>query len=391
VKLRLISYFLQERDKNLQLIEEKRSAYFGNVLPKLDLIHSQSYNKTLHYNSSDVTISQQIPYPQKWQKEYEILKTDKLATSLENEFEKDRMIRQARKDYFLVKLSELKLSNAEKNLKLLQQIKDESESRYKKGFLHIADRERSKLQLDLYESRYLDLQLTYQNQKNTLATLSCLPDNAFNLSTTMNLQEQWLTASMEDLKKILVQYNNKQLQSLKTRMDAAQLQVDKSRYAFLPNLSLSAQLPLKDNLYPTPVYTASLTWNLFNGGLDVSNVRQEMILKERWADQLNFSEESLSNDLDTLFAKIVVDRNRLLKQRKAVQSWEAIVALTQKRFLAGEVSSKDMSDDLRSYLEQNDILYQITFDLLDSLADVSFKGGKQYVFYQFLTEDSAGS
>ncbi|MBI2602553.1 MAG: TolC family protein [Deltaproteobacteria bacterium] len=373
------SFDLKSDEENVRIAEENASAYYGKILPKLDV--SQSF-KDKGLPQTSVSVSEAVPYPLDWWKQKQIRDNSVAIASRTKSLKRQSLVNELRKLYFNVKLREKQREIVLQNLAIVENFRTESRERFANGFISESDRQRSEIDLLTLRQQLLKTDADLRSDKEKLGILLEW-NTSFMLTTSMQLSDKFIALKEESLRQNLNMQESDNIAVRKLQSENADLLVESFPYRYLPEISLQAKVPIDREKSP-PVYSASLTWNLFNGGVDRTEHRKALWAREQRAYEFHKQMQDFQIDGRRLIAQILERKSRYSLQNDAFKMYENIVASSQKRFHAGAISSQDLSLDIRSYLEHANLLYQTTYDALSSLADFALLVGKEELFYDFL-------
>lgn len=353
---------------------------YSKFLPKVDLKERLSIDREARMS---LAIEQPLPYPPQWIKSQDILENVEKTAVRTRSLERQDLLNKLHVLYFNIQLLEKKKALALQNFGLIEQIKKENEQRFAEGYIAQGDLRRATLD-------FLDLQRTLQvaqsgleSAKRQMMLFLERKDSSFVLATELNLGKRLLTMTADDFRAHLQSHNNENIAIKKLANDSAQLAVDAFPYRYLPTLSLGAEFYLREHDRDS-FFTANLSWNLFNGLSDRAEERKAYAMLENadylYKDQIvqvNTSGEKLLNE-------ILDGRTTYLQQEEALKMWVDIMAASHQRFQKGLSSTKDLSDDIRRYLEYANNFYEGTFETLSKVSEFCFLVGKEDLFHELM-------
>ncbi len=354
---------------------------YSEILPKADATAMTGSDNTA---SNFLTITQPIPFPTQWSKEKQVLELSERIADRTQVLDRQELLNVLRKAYFNVQLLEKKKVLYVESFAMVERFKRESEQRFAKGFIPRAELYRSNVQyLDL-ERALLDLDSDLESSRRQLFVSLGQNATRTNLGTDLKIGDAFLKMQEKDLREQLAQHSNETLAISQFKSDSARLQVEAFPYHYLPTVSFKALIPFAQEDTQTTSYTATFSWNIFNGGADRSDQRKTFALREQADYTLRDQVTQFAVRSEKTLNALLAGRASYFKLKEGLTMWEAIVASDHQRFQKGIISSKDLSDDITSYLNYASGVYQQTFELISSLADFSLLVGKEDLFHQLL-------
>ncbi len=368
-------------DAFLRASHEDVNMNYSKILPKIDLRERFSTKREPRISFS---VEQAIPYPPQWIKAQEIFENVESSALRLRTLERQDLLNKLHILYFNIQLLEKKKALALQNFGLVEQIKKENEQRFASGYIGQGDLRRASLD-------FLDLQRTLrvaqsglESAKRQMMLLLAKKDSSFVLASELNLGKRLLAMTAEDFRQHLLSHSNENLAIKKLAYESAQLSVESFPYRYLPVLSLGAELPIATKEERESFFTANLSWNIFNGLSDRAEQRKMYALQEN-ADFL-YKDQVLQFNTsgEKLLSQIIDGKIVYLQQEEALKMWAEIMAASHQRFQKGLSSTKDLSDDIRRYLEYANSFYEGTFDTLSKVSEFCFLVGKEDLFHELM-------
>lgn len=368
---------------------EKVIQKYGDILPTIDF-SSELIKDT--YPQSFLVIRQPIPWVPQWSKEREVLKIAEDIAARNKTLDRQTLLNKVQKQYFRIQFLEQQKLSTLQNFKLVEQFKKGSEQRFQKGFIPKAELSRSAL-------AYLDLEKTLQEVNTELESSKQQLFMNFGdtgksktLKTELKVGESFLKLTEKELRDFLTQNSSETIAISRLQSDSAKLEVDAYPYKYAPVMNFEARIPfnedtgvpIKKTVGGRPVYTVNLTWNIFNGGADRAEQRRLYAIREQTDLTYHDTLVQYATDAEKQVALVVQARNAYLKVKEGLTLWKDIITGSQQRFEKGLVSSKDLNDDISSYLAYTTSYHQQTLDLILTISDYCMLVGKEELFHKLM-------
>lgn len=373
------SYSQKAEIAGVQAAHEGVVRKYGDILPTVELKSILQRHEDPRHS---IIVTQPIPYPPQWFKEKEVLEITETVASKNQKLDRQSLVNTLRKLYFQIQFLDKKKTLALESFNLIERFHKESEQRFAKGFIPSSELKRSSLQMLELEKTLREINVQLDSSKKQLQLSLGRSDNNFDLKTDLEIGKSFLKSSETDLRAHIKQNSSETLAISKLQSESARLQTESFRYHYLPTFSLEAEVPFDQESRTT--YQAKVTWNIFSGGTDRSDQRKLLRLKEQAEYSLQDTFVQFASNAEKALALLVEGRATYLQIKEGLKMWEEITASNQSRFQKGLISSKDLSDDITSYLTYATSYYQQTFDLLSNISDFCLLIGKEELFHTML-------
>lgn len=353
---------------------------YSEILPTIDLdVGMQRYTLP----DSAIVVKQNFVYPTQWYKERKVLKlTEQIASKTLN-LDRQTLLNSIRKQYYRVQFLEKKKDLTLKSFIYVEQFKRESDKRFSQGFISEPESKRAALQLLEFERSLQEVTNELDSARKQLLSSLNQKESLFTLKSDLSIGDSFLKKSEGDFRKYIAENSSESLAIAKLQSDTARLKSDSYFYKYLPAFSAEARFPMNKE-ENEPVYKATLTWNIFTGGSDRAEHRRIIALKEQAEYTRRDTLTTFSTDSEKSLETLLDGKVSYVKQKEGLGMWERIVASSQLRFQRGNISSKDLSDDISSYLKFSTDYYQSTYDLISNISDFCLFVGKDELFYELM-------
>jgi multidrug efflux pump subunit AcrB/outer membrane protein TolC len=378
------NYGQKANHANVRATRETVKQKYADLLPTVDVKWGYTYESI---PQASLFVKQSIPYTPQWSQEKQVLELNERIASKTLSLDQKTLLNTLHKLYFRIQFLEKKKALTVESFAIVDRFKKESDQRYTRGFISKSDNTRSALQLLRLEETLQQVNTELESAKKQLL-ISIGLSGSVTLKTQLAVGDSFLKLPETDLRKYVAQQSSESIAITQLKSDSARLQTESFRYKYLPVLSAEAQFPFNEYSgsegSSRPVYSVGVAWNLFNGGADRAEQRKLFALREQADYTLQDTLVGFASDSEEVLANILMGRNSYLKQKQGLTMWEEIVAANQKRFERGNISSKDLSDDISNYLEHATTYYKTTLDLLSNISQFCFLLGKEDLFYELL-------
>lgn len=367
----------------VEVSHQLRVQKYADLFPSVDAIVNVQY-KALP--QSYLLVKQTLPLLPQWFKDKKVLEVSEDIATRNVTLDAQNLLNNLRKLYFKIQNLEKQKTLALESYALVDRFKKDSEQRYQNGFIPKTDRDRAVLQKLKLDQTLFEVNFQLESAYKQLLISVGGPERPLILKTDLLVGTRFLKTSEKELRSYMNDHLNENVAIAKLKSESASLQVDSHRYKFFPTVSAQAQFPFNTHSGDEgdPVYTASLTWNLFSGGMDVSEHRRLWAQKEQAQYSAQDTMLNFSTEIEDLLANLLSGRSDFVRQDEGLKMWGDIVASSQRRFERGNISSKDLSDDINSYLEFATTYYNTIYTLLSNISQFCFVLGRNDLFHELL-------
>ncbi len=215
----------------------------------------------------------------------------------------------------------------------------------------------------LAQNSYLTDQSSYLRQENLYRESV----HNLNLLLSCDPQTQWIFDDSIDIPSAMYGYdemvtkmlsNNKTLKNQYIDLKSRDIEIDQKLAALYPSIGLVASVAGGDNSlahntskgYIRPQVGVSLSYNLFNGGRNRTNISIAKITKEMEEVETSQMELELTKELATQLDGYDVYRNIVELQNQQLQVATTLLNLSQERYRNGTINSFSFREVQLSYL-----------------------------------------
>lgn len=389
------SPLLKQAHHKSNILAYQKRVTWGGLLPRIQFSTSAASSEPeLGSNwslRSGLILREVIPNPYFFMLSIDRLDLEESLIAASNEKASSLLIRELRHNYLKILLLEHRLANAIRNEELLLKVKDQNESRFKAGFIHKIDVLKSNMQYDSIKQQRQNIALQLSAEQEKLGLMLGLDIASAQIKVLGSLiygeQQKLVNADEQALAEYVQQASSwslieKELSIKKADYEAAQV---KSNY--FPSLSLSAYRPLKEEQPDQGLsFEAAISWELFSGGATFYEYRQKVEERESAKLEAEYVKRQLDSSLAIHLADMKVFQQKIGSQSGIVNSWQEIVRVGRSRYGQGLISYKELSDDISSFLREEEKQLEQIFQLASLLASYSHELGKSEIFYQFFND-----
>ncbi len=374
--------FAQKADgAEIRAAHEDVTKKYAEVLPKLDFKSSYIFDGR---REMSLHVEQPVPFPMRWSKEREVLDLGEDIARKTQSANRQDLINTLRKAYFGVQLLEKKKELYQQSFAIVERFQKQSEHRFGRGYIAQADLKRAKLQyLDL-SREVLELNADLESSKRQLFFSLGNKVKMQTLATELKVGDAFLNVNEKELREELSHHSNENLAIAQLKSESTRLRAENSAYAYLPELSFQARIPVEKQNDRSERYSATLSWNLFAGGSDRAEQRKAYALREQADYALREQLTQHASNSDKTVNSLLAGRASYIKLKEGLKMWEEILASDHQRFQQGLISNKDLSDDITAYLKYANDVHQQTFELVSALSDFCVLAGKEELFHKFV-------
>ena len=376
-------------------LDYSERATWGQVLPKLELNaaakQSEDLNSGPDYQSMLIA-REDIPNPYHLALSLDLIEIQRQMDANTLKQDSALLLRDIRAMYLKILLLEHRLNNASKNEELLAKVKEQNKVRYQGGFIHKIDVLKSDMQYDgiKLHRQNTAMELAGEYKKLLLILGHGKSEKNIKVSGSLIFKDQQKLVKL-DIKALNLlsqnlgghfKLNTQELQILKADNEAA-----KVRSQYLPSLSLSASKTLGAGQGEGGLnFQAGLSWQLFSGGSTYYEHRQKIEVREQAKLESEAIERQSKHALEAQLASMKVFKQKIESQSHIVDSWREIVNVGRSRYGQGLVSYKELSDDISSFLREEEKQLEQIYQLASLLASFAHDLGKSEVFYDFFND-----
>lgn len=381
-------------EKETQKVSYGLKAKYGSLLPTLSYSFNLDYSKNSNQDGSKMTfgsgsvirLKQTIPNPFKWGAEKSSLKLEESIARKNIQGEEFKTLESVRQKYFKIKMLENQLKNSKSNLKMVEQLKEESSSRYSTGSISSDDLKRVLIKQRQIKSRLAQHEsnlATFHHEFRILLGLD--GSDALDLKVDLGLSSDFLDLTKKDLEQMVAKQKNHNLVIKELLYQKSEKDAQSTSYYYVPSLSLGADYSTKQDLS----FGLHLTWELFSGGSGYYKHQKDLVNKGQ--KYLEFLDEKDRYQIATVskVQEILRHKEDYLVEKSILTDLEDILNASRRRFALGTLSSQDLNQDLESYINQQDIILEKTYKIIHVLSEFSTFVANETIFYP-LVKNSKG-
>ena len=386
---------LKRWDHEGNIINYQERIIWGTVLPKLELSSfaskSEKYLDPAWNFQSSLTAREVIPNPYHLSLSLDLVDLQSKMGVVNKDKESALILKDVRSIYLKILLLQHRLYNATRNEELLLKVKEQNEVRFKGGFIHKIDVLKSNMQYDSIKLHRQNtaLELLSEN-KNLMLNLGLdIDSEPIKVFGSLVFSEQQKLVNMKE--KILNSFTD-QAKSLK--IAEKKLELEKAGYEaniiksqYLPSFSLSANFPIGDeNDERQTSLQAGISWQLFSGGSTYYGYREKIEQREKIKIEADVVGRRVNHTLATQIANMQIFQKKIGSQAGIVDSWREIVSVGRSRYSQGLISYKELSDDISSFLREEEKQLEQIYQLANLLVGFAHELGMSEVFYEFFND-----
>ncbi len=378
------SIYNEERQKNNLLLQKK---YFS-LLPTLE----SSFSGTRRYfvsgndhSDSEISFSldAKIPNPFQWISEKNAITFDTTISEKKARAEEIKLIEELRKSFFKLSLLQEKKKTVLKNLARINLLHEKTTKKFRQGVVSLydlkrlelkrrqIDRSAQKLESDLKieeESLKIKIGLSHSDEISNFFSEKL---KIFELERSLLLEKIPSAKNYPLLEKDL--FYQKSLETANAK-----------KHYYLPDVNFGLRYGTESKLS----LQATLTWKLFSGFSDYYDYKVALVERE-------MSYFSYLNEKDSFYETSIKSIEKLLSLKKdyEVESQnlddvKEILEASQSSFEQGLLRYQLLDDDLATYFEQETILLETYYSLIEALSEVATLFGDSDFFYQWFEKNS---
>lgn len=386
---------LKQVELQQNVVDYEERAIWGSFLPKIEIISSANKSGNFidpPWNFKSAFIAREdIPNPYRLSPSLNIIDLQRRAGVLSKKIESALVLKEIRTCYLKILLLQHRFKNALKNEELLLKVKEQNQVRYKGGFIHKIDVLKSNMQYDDIkihrQNTFLELSAEYKRLFLSLGIK--VPQERVEVSGSLVFGDQQRLVSLDTktLSKLSQQAENLRMVEKSLEIEKAGYEAAKINSQYLPSFSLSASFPIgeEQNDYQASIQ-AGVSWQIFSGGSTYYEYRRKIEEQEKAkleAEKVRRQEEQVfANHI----AKMQIFQKKIVSQSSIVESWREIVKVGRSRYGQGLISYKELSDDISSFLREEEKQLEQIHQLANLLAGFALQLGKSEVFYEFFND-----
>ena len=357
------SIYEKEREISSYAVTEKYLSLFPSLTSSLSVSRDM---EGLSKPKLSFGLKQEVPNPFKWSAEKKALQFDVLVSHEKIEKKDLEILEALRKKFFKVNNLKKKLANAEKNMKMLLSMEQNSQSRFASGSLASYDLRRVLIKKRQTESSLRELRKELKICLNALKlSLNIEANEKLEIKGELSLD---LTGFDEDkLLALIKESKNIDLSLQEYDYQKKEFESFAESFYYMPSLSLEANYSLKSKFS----VQANLTWKMFSGASGYYKYQKSLAEKEKSYFKLLDHKDRLDLKARSLVLELSDLKEDFDSEMKTLEDAKAIFLSSKERFSSGIISSQDMSSDFSAYTLQENRFLDLRFKILEILSEFS--------------------
>lgn len=358
----------------------------GNTLGK-------SGKETIKFGQNTLTIQETLPNPGKYWNQLHIADNNVSVAESELRIQKHQIVSRTRAQYFAVQAATLSLDNARKNLKLAKDNLEVTRRRYQGGYVHRSDADRSEVNYKLVEALVNERQEALRLEMDRLRALLVLDyDRHIRLMSELPEAFVYFEYPPNMLWEKVSGLRSQRIAQLQAIRENASYSSRNARLNFLPDVNLSATYTRddpkdsQDEPYRSkgPSYLLGLEWEVFSGGKSYFEFESALARQVEASEKLRQEQINYRVDLRRLVNRLYSLRTQFKIQQSNVAALNKIYEASQDRFKRGLVDSKQVNDDFKAYLDQQDRLVEFSLTIIETVADLAAHVNNDALFSELI-------
>ncbi len=339
---------------------------------------------------TEIGFEERIDRPFSWYLQHKMAQDSMSIATLSAENVKQSHLASVRKQYFSVLIAQRSLQHGEEELKIANEASEIAKKRLGGGFISTQDARRAEVTVRRAEA---ELRRRQESLRQLRAEFLHL----------LGAEQSIPVLLSDDLpaKFRFFQFSEAEWQELQRGRESILLQTSKlvavhdrraaqaANLNYLPSLIAGAsyqfQSPDSDGVIAAgPRLYVGVSWDLMLGGKRLAQSRQTAATA--MSSELLLSVEKSREEIAVL--SLVEELKVLQKNFEAAQlDVDALLAISQEsrnRYLRGLISSKDVSDDVQSYIVGQESVLRYAEKIAHIMAELAYKSGSPDLFYELL-------
>jgi|GEM_PF-5947881 len=373
------SIYDEDRKKNTLLLQKK----FFSLLPTLEAsLHGTKRYFVSGVDHSDSEISfgldAKIPNPFQWISEKNAISLDKTISEKKARGEEIKLLEELRKSFFKLSLLQEKKKTALKNLVRINLLYEKTTKKFRQGVISLYDLKRLELKRRQIDRSAQKLESDLKTEEESLKIKIGLSasDSVENFSSEkLKISELERSLLLEKIPSA----KNYQLLEKDLLYQKSLEMADSKRHYYLPDVNLGLYYGIESKLS----LQATLTWKLFSGLSDYYDYKVALVEREMsYFSFLNAKENFNENFLKSIDKLLSLKKDYEVESQN-LEDIKEILKASQNSFEQGLLRYQLLDDDLATYLEQETILLDTYYSLIQVLSEVATLLGDSDFFYQW--------
>ena len=370
-------YKKEWQKKTLKSVEKNLS-----LLPSLSTSYSLSspLEGPLKHNFF-FSVQQKIPNPVQWYYEKKSLLLDERISLEEEKEEVLEALEELRKTFFKSLILKKKLSNSKENFLLASELLKETSLRYKSGSASLSSLRRAKINEHRIKSSLSSLEsdeVKVQDKLKIMLGLSSSDRVESPLGYKIDL-------SLFENKNFNLNHLSSQSLLIKDlSYQKASYQKKSSSFFYLPEPSLEARYSLKSKFS----FQVTLNWKIFSGGSDFYRYKRDFLEQEIKSLDFMNEEEKIKLKLKEKVESLSSLKEEYGLELSILDEAKEILNSSRERLKDGELSSQDFSADFKLYIDQENRVLDLEFNIFSLVFEISRFSSKKNFFYSYISFNS---
>jgi hydrophobic/amphiphilic exporter-1 (mainly G- bacteria), HAE1 family len=391
---------VQAAAKQAEAKRAKSLEVYSQLLPSLTIsrihssqdveIESTGASRKVSGSVTEIGFEERIDQPFAWYLQHKMAQDSIAIASLAAEDVRHSHLSNVRKQYFSVLISQRSLLHGEEDLKIAREANEIAKKRLGGGFISTQDARRAEVTVRRAEAELRRRQESLrQRRAELLHLLGAEQNSAVSLSDSLPAKFRFFQFSEVNWQELQRGGASIMLQTAKLVAEYDRRAAQAANLSYLPSLVAGAsyqfQNPDADGMIAAgPRVYVGVSWDLMLGGKRLAQSRQTAATA--MSSELLLSVQKSREEIGIL--SLIEELKVLQKNYEAAQlDVEALLAISQEsrsRYMRGLISSKDVSDDVQSYIVGQESLLGFAEKIAHTMAELAYKSGKPELFHELL-------
>ena len=378
------SIYDKERQKNDFFLQKKYLSLLPTVEASLSGEERYFVSGTDHSQSQiSFSLDAKIPNPFQWISEKNAISLDRTISEKKATGEKIKLIEKLRKSFFKLSLLQEKKKTALKNLARIVLLHEKTTKKSKQGVVSVYDLKRLQLKRRQIERSIdkIESDLTAEEKSLKIQIGLSVSDSVENFaSEKLKISELERSLLLEKIPSAKNSALSEKDLFYRKSLETA----DAKKHYYLPDVNLGLRYGTQSKLS----LQATLTWKLFSGFSDYYDYKVALVERE-------MSYFSYLNEKDSFYENSIKSIEKLLSLKKdyEVESQnlddvKEILEVSQNSFEQGLLRYQLLDGDLATYLEQETVLLETYYSLIEALSEFATFIGDSDFFYLWFEKKS---
>ena len=372
--------------KELEKLEYENKKKNGSLFPRLSVSNRMTSNDFKSFSTDyGATLEQTIPNPLKWSAEKKVitLKTD-IAKKKQTQ-SAQTVLESIRKDYFELKVIEEKIAIAKETVALISDLKDKASIRYEQGLISSFDLRRVLVQFKESHYRLQKERSLHALKMKQLTILLGLNEKAtLKLTSALDVSRSFISIEQHDLEDMIAENSNIDITLKKLLYQKSQQETKVASYYYMPDLSFGVEYFNKQKLQ----FRATLRWELFSGGSDYFTHEQAILEQSKQLIEAHQEKDHFQIKITTKMNTLLLLKEEYKMEISLLNDYDEILKSSNKRFFEGTLSSQNLNDDLKTFIQQKNKVLDKQVEIISVFAEFSNLLSNDAVFYKWVLSET---